>query len=272
MQLNKEVHKLYINSGYWHQTRLDFKDKKHPLFIGSCGTYRLYTVKRLPTHRPRGRLDYQLLYVASGKAHFYFSGEEKIISAGNMVLYRPKEEQRYYYYAAEQPEIYWVHFTGSDVKKIQEEIDHRKLVVRKEAIEAVKEARAQGDLSENFEYYAAKKDKNRNESRIRYLENMLKHAKIVSEESRPDEVGMNDTVTLYFEDDDEEEVYRLVTSIRGNSLENRISIESPLGKAIEGHHVGDQVEVKVNDKSSYVVEIRKIEKTGEEDSDRIRSY
>ena len=158
--------------------------------------------------------------------------------------------------------------TESDVKKIQEEIDHRKLVVRKEAIEAVKEARAQGDLSENFEYYAAKKDKNRNESRIRYLENMLKHAKIVSEESRPDEVGMNDTVTLYFEDDDEEEVYRLVTSIRGNSLENRISIESPL----EGHHVGDQVEVKVNDKSSYVVEIRKIEKTGEEDSDRIRSY
>ena len=158
--------------------------------------------------------------------------------------------------------------TESDVKKIQEEIDHRKLVVRKEAIEAVKEARAQGDLSENFEYY----DKNRNESRIRYLENMLKHAKIVSEESRPDEVGMNDTVTLYFEDDDEEEVYRLVTSIRGNSLENRISIESPLGKAIEGHHVGDQVEVKVNDKSSYVVEIRKIEKTGEEDSDRIRSY
>ena len=96
--------------------------------------------------------------------------------------------------------------TESDVKKIQEEIDHRKLVVRKEAIEAVKEARAQGDLSENFEYYAAKKDKNRNESRIRYLENMLKHAKIVSEESRPDEVGMNDTVTLYFEDDDEVEI------------------------------------------------------------------
>ena len=162
--------------------------------------------------------------------------------------------------------------TENDIKKMQEEIDYRKLVVRPKELEAVKEARAQGDLSENFEYKAAKQDKNRNESRIRYLENMLKHAKIVSEESRPDEVGMNDTVTLYFEDDDEEEVYRLVTSIRGNSLENRISIESPLGKAIEGHHVGDQVEVKVNDKSSYVVEIRKIEKTGEEDSDRIRSY
>ena len=105
-----------------------------------------------------------------------------------------------------------------------------------------------------------------------HLENMLKHAKIVSEESRPDEVGMNDTVTLYFEDDDEEEVYRLVTSIRGNSLENRISIESPLGKAIEGHHVGDQVEVKVNDKSSYVVEIRKIENTGDDGTDKLRSF
>ena len=162
--------------------------------------------------------------------------------------------------------------TAVDIQKMQDEIKYRQLELRPKILEDVKTAREFGDLSENFEYYAAKKDKNRNESRIRYLENMLKHAKIVSEESRPDEVGMNDTVTLYFEDDDEEEVYRLVTSIRGNSLENRISIESPLGKAIEGHHVGDQVEVKVNDKSRYVVEIRKIEKTGEEDSDRIRSY
>lgn len=162
--------------------------------------------------------------------------------------------------------------TESDVKKIQEEIDHRKLVVRKEAIEAVKEARAQGDLSENFEYYAAKKDKNRNESRIRYLENMLKHAKIVSDQSNADEIGLNDTVTLYFEDDEEDEVYRLVTSIRGNSLKNLISIESPLGKAIRGHKVGDRVEVKVNEKASYTVVVKQIEKTGEDDSDRIRSY
>lgn len=162
--------------------------------------------------------------------------------------------------------------TESDVKKIQEEIDHRKLVVRKEAIEAVKEARAQGDLSENFEYYAAKKDKNRNESRIRYLENMLKHAAIVSDQSNADEVGLNDTVTLYFEEEDEDEVYRLVTSIRGNSLQNRISIESPLGKAIQGHKVGDRVEVKINEKASYTVVVKKIEKTGEEEGDRIRSY
>ena len=105
--------------------------------------------------------------------------------------------------------------TKSDVKKIEEEIEYRKLVVRKEAIEAVKEARAHGDLSENFEYHAAKKDKNKNESRIRYLERMLKTAVIVSDVSKEDEVGINNTVTVYFEEDEEEQVFRLVTSIRG---------------------------------------------------------
>ena len=162
--------------------------------------------------------------------------------------------------------------TKKDIEKIQEEIDYRKLVGRKEAIEAVKEARAQGDLSENFEYYAAKKDKNRNESRIRYLENMIKNARVVSDQSREDEVGLNDTVTLYFEDDEEEDVYRLVTSIRGNSLENKISIESPLGKAIRGCKAGDRAYVKINDKAGYYVEIRKIEKTGDDGTDAIRSY
>ena len=162
--------------------------------------------------------------------------------------------------------------TKKDIEKIQEEIDYRKLVVRKEAIEAVKEARAQGDLSENFEYYAAKKDKNRNESRIRYLENMIKNARVVSDQSREDEVGLNDTVPLYFEDDEEEDVYRLVTSIRGNSLENKISIESPLGKAIRGCRVGERAYVKINDKAGYYVEIRKIEKTGDDGTDAIRSY
>ena len=162
--------------------------------------------------------------------------------------------------------------TESDVKKIKEEIDHRKLVVRKEAIEAVKEARAQGDLSENFEYYAAKKDKNRNESRIRYLENMLKHAKIVSEESRPDEVGMNDTVTLYFEDDDETETYKIVTTIRGNSLKGLISSESPLGRALLGHKVGDRVHVQVNDRAGYDVIIKRLEKTVDDGSVAIRSF
>lgn len=162
--------------------------------------------------------------------------------------------------------------TASDVAKIQEEIDHRKLVVRPKALEDVKEARAQGDLSENFEYYAAKRFNRQNESRIQYLEKMLKTAKVISDKSKADEVGLNDTVTLYFEDDDEEEVYRLVTSIRGNSMEGRISIESPLGSAIRGHKEGETVFVKVNEKSGYEVTIRKIEKTGEEETDRIRSY
>ena len=162
--------------------------------------------------------------------------------------------------------------TPGDVKKIQEEIEYRKLVVRKRAIEAVKEARAQGDLSENFEYYAAKRDKNQNESRIRYLENMLKNARIISDRSRPDEIGMNDTVTVYFEDDDEEETYWLVTSIRGDSMKGLISIESPLGRAIRGRHVGDRVTVKVSEKSQYEVIIRAIEKTGEQESDQIRIY
>ena len=162
--------------------------------------------------------------------------------------------------------------TESDIKKIREEIEYRKPVVRKEAIEAVKEARAQGDLSENFEYYAAKKDKNRNESRIRYLENMIKNARVVSDKSGSDEVGLNDTVTLYFEDDDEEEVYRLVTSIRGNSLKGLISIESPLGKAVRGHKEGDSVYVRLGENAGYSVVIKKIEKTGEDDTDRIRSY
>ena len=161
--------------------------------------------------------------------------------------------------------------TESDIKKIQEEIDYRKLVVRKAAIEAVKEARAHGDLSENFEYHAAKKDKNQNESRIRYLERMLKTASIVSDASRSDEVGMDDIVEVLFEEDNEVEKYKLVTSIRGNSMENRISIESPIGKALRGHRVGDRVEVKVNDDYSYYLVIKSIDKTGSEDEE-IRGF
>lgn len=162
--------------------------------------------------------------------------------------------------------------TKSDVKKIEEEIEHRKLVVRKAAIEAVKEARAHGDLSENFEYHAAKKDKNQNESRIRYLERMLKTSEVISEESKEDEVGLNNTVTLYFEDDDEEETYKLVTSVRGNSLKNYISTESPIGRAILGHRAGDTVHVKVNDAVGYDVVIRSIENTGDDGSDRLRRF
>lgn len=161
--------------------------------------------------------------------------------------------------------------TRSDVEKIKEEIEYRKLVVRKKELEAVKEARAQGDLSENFEYKAAKQDKNRNESRIRYLEKMLKYAQIVSDESEEDEVGINNTVDVYFEDDDEVETYRLVTSVRGNSLQGLISIESPLGKALKGHKVGERIFVKAGDGGYYVV-IRKIENTMDDSHDTLRKY
>ena len=138
-----------------------------------------------------------------------------------------------------------------DIDKINEEIEYRKAVKRHELLEEVKRTRAFGDLSENFEYYAAKREKNQNESRIRYLERMLKNATVISDESKDDEVGLNNTVTLYIEDDDEEETYRVVTSIRGNSLAGLISTESPIGKAILGHKVGDRVLVKVSDDFGY---------------------
>ena len=162
--------------------------------------------------------------------------------------------------------------TKSDVKKIQEEIEHRKLVVRREAIEAVKEARAHGDLSENFEYHAAKKDKNKNESRIRYLERMLKTAVIVDDTSRDDEVGINNTVEVYCEDEDVVETYRLVTSVRGSSINGLISIESPIGKAILGRRVNDRVYVKVNEDYGYYVVIRSILNTQNDEEDKIRSF
>lgn len=162
--------------------------------------------------------------------------------------------------------------TQSDVEKMKEEIEYRKLVVRKEALEAVKEARAHGDLSENFEYHAAKKDKNKNESRIRYLERVLKTATIISDESKNDEVGLNNTVEIYFEEDNETERFKIVSTMRGDSVKGRISNESPIGSALMGHKVGDRVEIKVNDNYSYYVIIRSIENTGEEETDTIRSY
>ncbi len=162
--------------------------------------------------------------------------------------------------------------TRQDVEKIAKEIEYRKLVVRKNAIEAVKEARSHGDLSENFEYHAAKKDKNQNESRIRYLERMLKTARIVKDDAADDEVGLDKKVEVYFEDDDETEVFKLVTSVRGSSLNGKISIESPIGKAIMKHRAGDRVYVKVNDNAGYYVVIRSVEKTDGEEEDAIRKY
>ncbi len=109
---------MYTNNAYLNNTTLDIKDKSKPLIVTSCGTYHLYTKPKLPTWRPRGRLDYQLLYIAAGKAHFHFDGKEQIVTAGHMVLYRPKEPQKYEYYGEDQTEVYWVHFTGGNVKNI----------------------------------------------------------------------------------------------------------------------------------------------------------
>ena len=161
--------------------------------------------------------------------------------------------------------------TEQDIKRMEEEIEHRKLVVRKEALEAVKEARAHGDLSENFEYYAAKKEKNKNESRIRFLERMIKTAEIISDESKEDEIGVNNTVEVRFEEDGTVETYKIVTTMRGNSLEGLVSTESPIGKALLGHKVGDRVCVRVNESYSYYIIVEKIEKTVDDGSDKLRS-
>lgn len=162
--------------------------------------------------------------------------------------------------------------TKNDIKKMEEEIEYRKLVVRPSALEDVKEARAHGDLSENFEYHAAKKVKNQNESRIRYLERMIRTAKVISEDSAPDEVGINNTVTVEFVDDGALETYKIVTTVRGNSLEGLISNESPLGKALLGHKIGEVVHVQVNASIGYEVKIKRIDKTVDESLDKIRSF
>lgn len=162
--------------------------------------------------------------------------------------------------------------TKKDIKRMQEEIEHRKIVIRKNAIQDVQEARAHGDLSENFEYKAAKQFKNQNESRIRYLEKMIKTAKIISEDSKEDEVGVNTMVTIYIPEDDIEETYKIVTTVRANSLKSMVSIDSPLGKALLDHKVDDKVCVKINDTYSYDVIIRRIDKVQDDGTDQLRKY
>lgn len=162
--------------------------------------------------------------------------------------------------------------TEKDIKKMEEEIEYRRLVVRKEALEAVKEARAHGDLSENFEYHAAKKDKNKNESRIRYLQRMIRTADIISDDSKEDEVGINKKVEVYFEDDDECETFTIVTTVRGSSINGLISTESPLGKALLGHKVEDRVYVKINDTAGYYVVIKSIENAADAENIELRKF
>ena len=152
--------------------------------------------------------------------------------------------------------------TQKDIEDMQAEIDHRKLVLRPQLLEDVKEARAHGDLSENFEYHAAKQAKNKNESRIRFLERMIKTAHVIRDSSAADEAGINKTVTLYIPEDDCEESYTIVSTIREDSLSGLISVESPMGKALLHHRVGETVRIRVNDSYSYDVEIRKIEEAG----------
>ncbi len=162
--------------------------------------------------------------------------------------------------------------TESDIEKIKKEIEHRKLVVRPEAIKAVQEARAQGDLSENFEYYAAKREKNSNESRIRYLENMLKTAQVIDHEYSEDEVGMNNTVVLFNERTQKEMTVRIVTTIRANPLKGLISIDSPIGKAVYRHKVGERLSVQLDNGEAYYVEIRSIGEAVDDSEDTISQY
>lgn len=162
--------------------------------------------------------------------------------------------------------------TRGDLRQMREELDHRRRVVRPELLEAVKEARAQGDLSENFEYKAAKREKNRNESRIRYLEGMLRTAVVIPDQSREDEVGLYDRVTVYLEDEQEEETYQIVTTLRSNPLEGYVSKESPLGGALMGKRVGQRVHIQVQGGEGYDLVIRTIEKSRDDGSIPIRTY
>ena len=162
--------------------------------------------------------------------------------------------------------------TPVDIKKMQDELDYRITVVRPKILEEVKFTRSFGDLSENFEYHAAKRERGKNESRIRYLRNMIKTAVIIDTKSEQDAVGLFDTVTYFVEEDDYEETVRIATSLRRDPFQSIISKESPLGSAIMGKKVGDRVEVKVNADYSYFVVIRKIEKGSDDESLEIRKY
>lgn len=154
--------------------------------------------------------------------------------------------------------------TQVDIDKMKEELQHRIQVLRPQLIEEVKVARSFGDLSENFEYKAAKREKNRNDSRIRYLENMIKTAVVIDGASAGEGIALFDKVTFYLEEDGTEETIQLVTTLRQDALKGLISKESPVGKALLGHKEGDRVRIQVSDSYHYYVQIRKVEKTGED--------
>ena len=162
--------------------------------------------------------------------------------------------------------------TEVDIQKMREELEYRERELRPKLIEDVKVARAFGDLSENFEYKAAKREKNRNDSRIRYLTRMINTAKVIEDKSADDVVGLFDKVKIYIEEDDEERDIRLVTTLRQNAPEGLISKESPVGRAVMGHRAGDRVLVEVSPDYSYYIVIRSVEKGEDDESIPIRGY
>ena len=162
--------------------------------------------------------------------------------------------------------------TAGDIQKMREEIDHRVRVLRPKLIEDVQTARAFGDLSENFEYKCAKQEKNRNESRIRYLERMIRTAKVSAEDSGEDEVGLFDQVVAFNERLGREMTVRIVTTLRTDTAKGLISKESPVGKALLGRRAGDRVRVKVSEEMQYDLVIRSIEKGRDDGSVGIRAY
>ena len=168
--------------------------------------------------------------------------------------------------------IFNMKMTEKDILKIREEISYRKNALRTELLDHLKTARAQGDLSENFEYTMAKRANNQNNSRINYLEKLIRTAEIVKEDTEDDVAGLNREVTIYIPEDDEEETYKIVTTIRGDSLHGRITTDSPLGKALIGHRAGDRVTIRVNDSYSYEAVIRKVVAVEDDLSDGIRQF
>ncbi len=162
--------------------------------------------------------------------------------------------------------------TRSDIQKMQEEIDYRVRELRPKLIEDVQTARAFGDLSENFEYKCAKQEKNRNDSRIRYLQRMIKTAKVIEERSETDTVGLYDTVEIYMENTGKSRKITLVTTLRQDALKGLISKESPVGRAVLGHRAGDRVQVQMENGSTYWLQIRSVEKGRDDGSIPIGSF
>ena len=162
--------------------------------------------------------------------------------------------------------------TRKDIKKMQEELDYRRLELMPQLIEEVKRTRAFGDLSENFEYKAAKQAQNKNRSRIRYLEGMIKSAKVIDDRSKADEVGLFDKVEIFMPEEGDTEIIQVVTTVRCDPRKGLISKESPFGKQVLGKKVGDRFTVQVNESYSYVAEIRSITKTEDDGSAPLMQY